>query len=63
MLDELAGRAPSKPFRPELVYIVDMQDKAMLIVRSDRLTVASPPILPLHWLKRAFEWNYMRRFQ
>lgn len=63
MLDELAGRAPSRRFRPELIYIVDMQDKAMLIVRSDRLTVASPPILPLHWLKRAFEWNYKRRFQ
>lgn len=62
LLYELAGRAPSKPFRPELVYIIDMQDKAMLIVRSDKLAIASPPLLPLHWLKRAFEWHYKRRF-
>lgn len=63
LLGELAGRAPSKPFRPELIYIVDMQDKAMLIVRSEKATIVSPPLRPLHWLKRAFEWNYKRRFQ
>ncbi|HMB40110.1 MAG TPA: FAD-dependent oxidoreductase [Wenzhouxiangellaceae bacterium] len=63
LLDELAGRAPSKPFRAEMVYIVDMLDKAMLIVRSEKMTIASPPLRPLHWLKRAFEWNYKRRFQ
>jgi len=63
LLEELADRAPSKPFRPELIYIVDMEDKAMLIVRSEKLTIASPPLWPLHWLKRAFEWNYKRRFQ
>jgi len=63
LIAELAGRDPARPFRPDLIYLVDMQDKAMLIVRSKKLTLASPPLKPLHWLKRAFEWNYKRRFQ
>jgi len=63
LLAELAGRDPDKPFRPDLIYIVDMQDKAMLIVRSNKVSIASPALKPLHWLKRAFEWNYKRRFQ
>lgn len=63
LLDELHGRAPSRPFRPELIYILDMQDKAMLIVRSEKMSIVSPPLRPLHWLKRAFEWNYKRRFR
>ncbi|MGK7296140.1 MAG: NAD(P)/FAD-dependent oxidoreductase [Candidatus Wenzhouxiangella sp. M2_3B_020] len=62
LVDELDGRKPSRRFRPDLVCVIDTLDKGMLIVRSERVSFATPALRPIHWAKRAFEWNYKRRF-
>jgi len=32
----------------------------MLVYRDTRRTVVLPPLRLLHWMKRAFEWLYLR---
>ena len=63
LLRELGGRDPDRRFKPELVCIVDLQDKAILVTRNARRNFVTPPLSALHWVKRAFEWNYKRRFR
>lgn len=62
LVDELDGKQPSRRFRPDLVCVIDTLDKGVLIVRSESISFASPALRPIHWAKRAFEWNYKRRF-
>jgi len=57
---ELQGRAPTARFRAELICIVDAYDRGMLVYRDTRRTVVLPPLRLLHWMKRAFEWLYLR---
>jgi len=63
LLQELGGQEPANRFKPELVCIVDMQDKAVLVTRSTKRNLVTPPLWALHWIKRAFEWNYKRQFR
>jgi sulfide:quinone oxidoreductase len=62
-LEAIAGAGSRHRFKPELVCIVDMLDKAMLITRSESNNRALPPLRVFHWIKRAFEWNYTRPFR
>jgi sulfide:quinone oxidoreductase len=56
----LRGQTPTAKFKPELVCIVDTLDKGILVYRSEKRSVVSPPMRLMHWVKRVFEWLYLR---
>lgn len=59
----LAGRAPEKEFKPELICIVDMLDAGIIVFRNPKLNFVSPKLKVFHWLKRLFERYYLRAFR
>ena len=63
LLGELAGQAASQAFKVELLCIIDSYSKGMLVARTEKRNFILPPMLPLHWLKRFFEWMYLRRYR
>jgi sulfide:quinone oxidoreductase len=60
LVGELAGTAPSRRFKAELICIVDTLDSGILVYRSGSASFVLPPLRPLHWAKRAFERHYLR---
>jgi sulfide:quinone oxidoreductase len=63
LVDEMAGRPASHTFKSELLCIIDSRTKGMLVARSEKRSFILPPMLPLHWAKRYFEWMYLRRYR
>ena len=60
---ELMGRAPAETYRVELLCIVDTNDRGMLVGRNERFNVVLPSLRVFHWLKRFFEWWYLRQYR
>jgi sulfide:quinone oxidoreductase len=63
LLAELRGQAPTKTFKVELICIVDANDTGMLVMRTEKHNLVLPAMRPFHWLKRGFEWLYLRRYR
>jgi len=63
LLAELNGREPTRGFRVELICIVDSNDSGMLVARSERYNLMLPSMRILHWMKRGFEWWYLRAYR
>jgi sulfide:quinone oxidoreductase len=63
LLDELRGKQPAKRFRVELICIVDSRSDGMLVARNEKYNLVLPKLRLFHWLKRAFEWWYLKRFR
>lgn len=63
LLAELNGREPTRTFRVELVCIVDSNDSGMLVARNERHSLILPSLRLLHWVKRGFEWWYLRAYR
>ncbi len=63
LLAELRGEEPKKQFRVELVCIVDTLNSGMLVARNHRHNLVLPNMRLFHWLKRLFEWWYIRRYR
>lgn len=63
ILAELGGQTPTKGFKIELVCIVDSQNKGTLIGRNEKYSLMLPPCRLMHWLKRAFEFWYLRGYR
>ncbi len=63
LLDELRGNEPAKQFRVELICIVDSRTDGMLVARNEKYNLVLPKLRLFHWLKRAFEWWYLKRFR
>ena len=63
LLSELAGRPPERTFRVELVCIVDNNDSGMLVARTEKLNLILPSTRLFHWMKRGFEWWYLRPYR
>jgi len=63
LLGELNGKAVSETFKAELLCIIDSHDKGMLVARTEKRNFIVPPMLPLHWAKRFFEWMYLRKYR
>ncbi|MBB1125610.1 FAD-dependent oxidoreductase [Thiospirillum jenense] len=63
LLAELDHQAPNKTFRVELLCIVDANDHGFLIARNERHNVVLPSSRAFHWLKRFYEWNYLRQYR
>ena len=63
LLTELAGGTPDKTFKAELMCIVDSRNKGMLISRKENSGLVLPNSVAFHWLKRLFEWWYLRKYR
>ena len=63
LLDDLAGRPADATFAVELVCIVDALDRGTLVWRTPERNGLLPSGRLFHWAKRAFEWNYLRRYR
>lgn len=63
LLADLAGRPADATFEVELVCIVDALDRGSLVWRTPTRNGLLPSARLFHWAKRAFEWNYLRRYR
>lgn len=63
LLAELKGGNPSHTFKVELMCIVDMLDEGMYILRTERRSVALPPMNIMHVAKRLYELWYLQRLR
>jgi sulfide:quinone oxidoreductase len=63
LLGDLNDRPANETFKVELVCIVDAIDRGTLVFRDVRRNVLLPSARAFHWAKRAFEWNYLRRYR
>ena len=63
LLAELAGKPASESFKVELLCIIDSYNKGMLVARTPKRNFILPQMLPLHWVKRYFEWMYLRKYR
>ena len=63
LIAELNGREPTRTFRVELVCIVDTNDSGMLMARNEKYNLVLPSLRLFHWMKRGFEWWYLRAYR
>ena len=63
LVGELSGKPATETFSVELVCIIDSHDKGMLVSRTEKRNFILPPMRPLHWAKRFFEWMYLRKYR
>ncbi len=60
---ELRGDAPAETYKVELICIVDANDRGMLVFRDEKRNLVLPNARIFHWLKRFFEWWYLRQYR
>lgn len=60
---ELNGQPTDARFKVELMCIVDSVNKGALVMRNERHAIALPQMRVFHWLKRGFEWWYLRQYR
>ncbi|MES9971525.1 MAG: FAD/NAD(P)-binding oxidoreductase [Candidatus Thiodiazotropha sp.] len=63
LLSELKGESADETFKVELVCIVDSQTSGMLVARTENRNIVMPNMTIFHWLKRLFEWWYLRQYR
>jgi sulfide:quinone oxidoreductase len=63
LLAEFNGQQPQETFKVELVCIVDCQTSGMLVARTEKRNLVMPNLTVFHWLKRFFEWWYLRQYR
>ncbi|MES9956844.1 MAG: FAD-dependent oxidoreductase [Sedimenticola sp.] len=63
LVAEFNGREPNDTFKVELVCIVDSQTTGMLVARTEKRNLVMPQMALFHWLKRLFEWWYLRQYR
>ncbi|MEJ2310377.1 MAG: FAD-dependent oxidoreductase [Gammaproteobacteria bacterium] len=60
---EFNGKPVDATFKVELVCIVDSHDRGMLVSRNEKRSLVLPNMKAFHWLKRGFEWWYLRQYR
>lgn len=63
LVAELNGQTPSKTFKVELICIIDSQTTGSLVARTEKRNIVLPDMRIFHWLKRLFEWWYLRQYR
>ena len=63
LLSEMNGKTAGETFKAELLCIIDSYSKGMLVARTEKRNFILPSMLPLHWVKRYFEWMYLRKYR
>lgn len=60
---ELFGTPTDATFKVELICIVDSNDKGILVSRTEQKNLMLPGSIVFHWMKRGFEWWYLRQYR
>jgi sulfide:quinone oxidoreductase len=63
LLADLTGQPATETYKVELVCIVDSQTSGMLVARTPSRNLVLPNMRVFHWLKRLFEWWYLRQYR
>lgn len=63
LIGELNGTPADTTFKIELICIVDSNDKGILVSRTERKNLMLPGSIVFHWMKRGFEWWYLRQYR
>jgi sulfide:quinone oxidoreductase len=63
LLSEWQGIPAKETFKVELLCIVDSQTSGMLVARTMKRNIVMPNMRVFHWLKRFFEWWYLRQYR
>ncbi|MDJ0805283.1 MAG: FAD/NAD(P)-binding oxidoreductase [Gammaproteobacteria bacterium] len=63
LLTEFTGKQPTETYKVELVCIVDSHNTGMLVARTQNRNIVMPSMRIFHWLKRFFEWWYLRQYR
>ena len=63
LVAELRGGQPTATFRAELMCIVDSLNTGMLVARTEKRSLVLPASPLFHWVKRGFEWWYLRQYR
>ena len=63
LVAELMGDPADATFKVELICIVDSNNSGMLVSRTEKGNTMLPGSILFHWLKRLFEWWYLRKYR
>ena len=63
LLMGFAGKPPSETFKAELLCIVDCNKSGIFVARTNKRSVMLPRMRMFHWVKRVFEWWYLRELR
>lgn len=63
LVAELKGEKPDATFKVELVCIVDANDRGMMVSRTEKRNLVLPATRAFHWMKRGYEWWYLRQYR
>ena len=63
LVAELENSDADATFKIELICIVDSNNSGMLVSRTEKNNVMLPGSIVFHWLKRVFEWWYLRKYR
>ncbi|MES9844358.1 MAG: FAD-dependent oxidoreductase [Candidatus Sedimenticola sp. PURPLELP] len=63
LVAEFNGQVPGETFKVELVCIVDSQTTGILVARTEKRNLVMPQMRLFHWMKRLFEWWYLRQYR
>ena len=63
LLAALQGRPATATFQVELMCIIDGLSQGTLVWRTAQRNVILPPLRAFHWIKRGFEWLYLRKYR
>jgi len=63
LMGELNGTSTDATFKVELICIVDSNNKGMLVSRTEKKNLMLPGSIVFHWMKRGFEWWYLRQYR
>lgn len=63
MLLELNGEPPSHTFRNEMICIIDSNSSGMFVARNEKRRLVFRYSILFHWMKRGYEWWYLRKFR
>ncbi len=63
LLNSLAGKPANATFKPELMCIIDSNNKGVFTLRNEKRQLVLPPLRIFHWAKSFYEWWYLRQLR
>ena len=63
LLGDLNRQPVNQTFKVELICIVDAIDHGTPVFRTEQRNLMLPSSRLFHWVKRGFEWNYLRQYR
>ena len=63
LMGDLRGVRTNDGFKVELMCIVDALDRGTLVWRTPERNVVLPSMRAMHWLKRGFERQYLKKYR